>query len=136
MRALIDTNVVLDRFLRRLPWYDDAQEFWNLVALGHITGYITGSAVTDIFYIVRRPLGSQFALSVVRDCLDAFEICVVNQQALEQALVLPGTDYEDNLQIVCAEIARLDAIVTRDPAGFHGSSIPVLNPAEAAVRMR
>jgi predicted nucleic acid-binding protein len=134
MRVLLDTNVVLDRFLRRLPWYDEAQEFWGLIASGQIIGYITGSMVTDIFYIARRPLGSRFALSIVRDCLDAFEICTVDLKVLEEALALPGFDYEDNLQIVCARAADLDAIVTRDSSGFHRATIPVLSPVEAAER--
>src|SRR5215213_3681504 len=119
MRVLLDTNVVLDRFLQRLPWYDEAQEFWELITSGQIIGYITGSAVTDIFYIARRPLGSQFALSIVRDCLDAFEICTVDLKVLEKALALPGFDYEDNLQIVCARTSDLDAIVTHDSTGFR-----------------
>lgn len=131
MRVLLDTNVVLDRFLHRLPWYDEAQEFWGLIASGQIIGYVTGSMVTDIFYIARRPLGSQFALGIVRDCLDAFEICTVDLKALEEALALPGLDYEDNLQIVCARTADLNAIVTRDPTGFRGATIPILSPIEA-----
>jgi predicted nucleic acid-binding protein len=136
MRILIDTNVVLDRFLQRLPWYDEAQEFWGLIAAGQIIGYITGSMVTDIFYTARRPFGSRFALGIVRDCLDAFEVCTVDLKALEEALALSGVDYEDNLQIACARTAELDAIVTRDSAGFRGAPIPILTSVEAAERLR
>jgi len=46
------------------------------------------------------------------------------------ATTLPGSDFEDNLQIACAVEARLDAIVTRNPKDFAGSPVPVLTPAE------
>ena len=41
-----------------------------------------------------------------------------------------GSDLEDNVSMACAEVAGLDAIVTRDPRGFAGSTIPVLSPAQ------
>jgi hypothetical protein len=48
---------------------------------------------------------------------------------------LPGNDFEDNVQIACAVIAGLDAIVTRDPKGFAGSPVLVLTPAELLARL-
>lgn len=41
-----------------------------------------------------------------------------------------GPDFEDDLQIECAESAELDAIVTGDPAGFVNSPVVVVSPAE------
>jgi hypothetical protein len=54
----------------------------------------------------------------------------VDRQAIERAVLLPGGDFEDNLQIACAMAANLDAIVTRNPSDFAGSPLPVLTPAE------
>lgn len=44
-------------------------------------------------------------------------------------------DYEDNLQIACAVEAGLDAIISRDPAGFTQSPIPVLTPAALLLQL-
>jgi hypothetical protein len=60
----------------------------------------------------------------------ALEIVPVDRTALEMATTLPGSDFEDNLQIACAVQACLDAIVTRNPQDFAGSPVPVLTPAE------
>jgi predicted nucleic acid-binding protein len=49
---------------------------------------------------------------------------------LEIATTLPGSDFEDNLQIACAVEAKLDAIVTRNPKDFADSPVPVLTPTE------
>lgn len=135
MHALFDTNVALDWVLEREPWFTDASGLWQLLRAGRITGYISASAVTDIYYVVRRLSGVQAAHSAVHECLTAFTIVPVDRVALEAAASLPGSDFEDNLQIVCATNARLDAIVTRDQTGFRAASIPVVSPAEAQARL-
>jgi predicted nucleic-acid-binding protein len=67
-------------------------------------------------------------------CLDAFEICTVDRQALELAAIQEG-DFEDNLQIVCATIANVDAIVTRDKTGFKSATLPIMSPEEVVQRL-
>ena len=103
---------------------------------GRIVGYVLASMLTDIFYVARRAVDVQAAHAAVQTCLAAFEIIPVDREALEQAEKLPGNDFEDNLQIACATRAGLDAIVTRDKAGFQASPLPVLAPAELLARLR
>ena len=118
MRVLFDTNILLDVLLNRDPWVNQASAIWRASDEGEITGYIVACAVADIFYIARRLVTLETARAAVRICLDAFEVCPVGQQVLEQAETLSGSDFEDNVQIACADIAGLDAIVTRDKKAF------------------
>jgi predicted nucleic acid-binding protein len=135
MRVLLDTNLLLDLVLRREPWFTQEAEFRQAIDDGRITGLMCASAVTDVFYIVRRASGLAVAHSTVRACLDSFEIVAVDRHILESAAALPGNDFEDNVQIACAATARVDAIVTRDPSGFRQPAIPALTPAEALERL-
>jgi predicted nucleic acid-binding protein len=135
MRVLVDANVVLDLVLEREPWRTDADRFWRAVGEKHILGGIAASTVTDIFYIVRRAMSLGAAHAAVRTCLDSFEVVTVDRAILERATLLSGSDYEDNVQIACAAAARMDAIVTRDPAGFRQSALPALTPAEVVERL-
>ena len=130
MRVLLDTNIVLDVLLNRDPWVKEATLIWRAIDDNRLEGYIVASSLTDIFYIARRLAGIDKARAAVRICLDAFQICTVNRQALEAAERLPDSDFEDNLQIACAHLESLDAIVTRDRGGFTGSTMPVLSPAD------
>lgn len=91
--------------------------------------------MTDIFYIARRAVDAPTARLAVGLCLNAFEISSVDRQTLEQAIAMPGSDFEDNVQIACALIAGLDAIVTRNPGNFAAVTIPVLTPAEFLARL-
>ncbi len=135
IRALFDTNVVLDVLLNRSPWGTDAAACWQASDDGKIMGCLTASTLTDIFYIARKQKGLDAAREAVRICLDAFAICVVDRQALEYATDLSGGDFEDNLQISCATLASLDAILTRDKRGFTDASIQILSPSELLAQL-
>lgn len=133
--VLFDTNVVLDVLLKRSPWDVDAAACWQASDAGKITGCLVASTLTDIFYIARKQKGLADARKAVRVCLDAFAICVVDRQALELAVGLAGSDFEDNLQIACATFASLDVILTRDKSGFKDATIPVLSPDELVTQL-
>jgi predicted nucleic acid-binding protein len=129
--SLIDTNVVLDVLLARQPWLNDSAAVWQACDEGRITGHIAATTLTNIFYVVRRNAGMERAHASVRVCLDAFAIIAVDRGTLIHAATLPGNDFEDNVLVACATLSRLDLIITRDPAGFVASPVPVLTPTAA-----
>jgi predicted nucleic acid-binding protein len=133
MRVLLDTNVVLDVLLNREPMVDDAQALWLAADNGQVTAYLSAASLTDIYYVARRLAGVLRARHAIKLCLDAFEVLAVDRAALERAQQLTGPDFEDNVQIACAEAAGLDAIVTRDTAGYADSTVAVLSPRECRV---
>jgi hypothetical protein len=95
-----------------------------------VTGYLMASALTDIFYVARRLVDFEAAHAAVQTCLDAFEFCPVDRQTLELAHAMSGKDFEDNLQMMCADVAGLDAIITRNPDDFQISPVQVLTPKQ------
>jgi predicted nucleic acid-binding protein len=132
---LFDTNVVLDVVLNREPWVASSYAIWQAHDHRHLVGFVSASTITDVFYVARRIAGIDQAFRAVRLCLETFEICTVDRKTLEKAERLPGNDFEDRLQIACAIIAELDAIVTRDVEGFSDSPVPVLSPTEALEKL-
>lgn len=127
LRVLLDTNVVLDWLLDRKPWSDDAAPLWQARDTGRLITYISASAVTDIFYIARRQIGTAAALASIDQSL-ALEIAPIGKETLLRARTLPGSDFEDNVAIACADVERLDFIVSRNTADFGHSTIPALEP--------
>jgi predicted nucleic acid-binding protein len=98
MRVLVDTNVVLDVLLKREPWVTEAAAVWRLCSEAAITGYVSASSFTDIYYVARRHTDRERARTALRLCLDTFAVCPIDQSTLERAYSLPGDDFEDNLQ--------------------------------------
>ena len=128
--AMFDTNVVLDVLLERYPFYDEAAALWNKCDAGELDGHVAAVTLTTIFYVARKLKGAEKARDAVALVLRAFNVATVDRQTLAAALQMSGEDFEDNVQITCAQAASLEHIITRDPAGFAASPIPVVTPRE------
>ncbi len=129
MRALIDTNILLDLILDRLPFANEAEAIWEARRAGRFEGYIAAISPINVFYIVRKTQGPDKARQVVRDILTAFEVCALDSASLHAALTLPLKDYEDATQLASALAYGLDALVTRDPTDFMGAPMAIFSPA-------
>lgn len=130
MRILLDTNIVLDVLLDRMPFVSESSRVWEACEGIHVMGYLPASVMTDIFYIAHRMTNLATARIAVGLCLATFHILAVDRQTLEFAMTFASADFEDNLQIATADRAHLDAIVTRNRKDFQSSPIPILTPAE------
>ncbi len=133
LKVLVDTNVVIDWLNDRQPWADEARLLWDSCDAGLVDLYLPASVLTDIFYILRKPLGNDRAKKAIERCIATCGLLPVDEMVIHKALVLPGNDFEDNVQIACTAIYRIDIIVTRNPGDFtHGVTIPVIEPKEIA----
>lgn len=130
LRVLLDTNVLLDLFLNRVPWLTEAQPMWEARDDGRLRAYIPASVLTDVFYITRKQTGTDGARRILQTCLTGFSILRVDRGVMEAALSMPGDDFEDNVQIVCAMSAGLDLVVTRNKDDFRESPISAIEPPE------
>ena len=114
MVVLIDTNVLLDDILCRTPRHQHARRISQLVADGQITGYLTTTCLTDIFYIVAKMLDERAAKKTIRALLLSFSVISVAGEDCSQAVDLPLPDFEDALMIVCAVKVAADFLITND----------------------
>jgi hypothetical protein len=117
------------------PWVRDAVAISRACAAGRMTGYVAAFALPTLYYVVRRSADKMRAAAAVDLCLRSFEICTVDRGTIVLARSLGGADFEDDLQTACAMLAGLDAIVTRDAAGFPHLAMTALSPAAAIARL-
>jgi len=54
MKVLFDTNIVIDILKRREPYYENSNKILMLIADEKIEGIIGTSAITDIYYLIRK----------------------------------------------------------------------------------
>lgn len=135
MKVLLDLNIVLDVVLSRQPWGGEASALWNAHHSGAFEAILAATELTNLFYIVRRLADEATARKAVSLCLATFDCAPVDQAVLKAADSQAGSDFEDNVCIACAAMSGADLIVTRDPAGFLHSPVPVLSPAELLQRL-
>ena len=132
MNVLIDTNVILDDILNRVPLAETARKIGQLATDDVISAYLTANCLTDIFYIVSKSRDGDTARKTIKNLLLVFSVVSVDGDDCRNAIDLPISDFEDALVVVCAEKADLDYIVTNDQ-GFLGIaelSIPAISPSE------
>lgn len=129
MRVLIDTNVVLDVILEREPFVEAAIALFALIEAGKIQGYIAATTITNIFYIVRKIEGREVALNAIARLLQGLNLCAVETRVIQRALDLNLHDFEDGVQLACAILESLDAVVTRDVNDFQNTNFTVLSTA-------
>lgn len=130
MNILLDTNVIIDYIAARQPWYREADQIWKRVRKGTDRGFVSASALTDIYYITCRILDQSLALKATILCYHSLTICTVDRTTVARALALPVNDFEDNIVIACAEQDDIDAIITRNNQDFQHTSITVYTPSE------
>ena len=130
MRALIDTNILLDLLLERPVFVGMADAIWQANVEGRFEGYISAITPVNLFYIARRLRNLTAANYVVSEVLKVFSICQLDGTLLRQAQSLSFKDYEDAVQCASAIGAALDCIVTRNASDFVTAPLPVLTPSE------
>ncbi|MBW4442943.1 MAG: PIN domain-containing protein [Plectolyngbya sp. WJT66-NPBG17] len=131
MRILVDTNIVLDIFLNRQPFAEEASALLATIAMEQVQGYVCASSLTDIFYIARRQTKSiNQGRRAIAMTLRLFHISLVDRAILEAAFNSELSDFEDAVQIACAVTQNLDAIVTRNARDFQTNLISVLSIAD------
>lgn len=135
MRILFDTNIILDLFLDRAPFADEAAELWQANTDGRLDGFVSAITLVNLFYISRRLKDRAVAYQVVGEVLAAISVCPVDQAILQTALVLPFTDYEDAVQHASATGYGVQAIVTRNLKDFTGATVTVFSPAELLAKL-
>lgn len=131
MNVLLDTNIVLDFFLEREPFFPLANQVFEVISTGQIVAFISASSATDIFYIARRQTRSiNEARRILVATLNLLGICPVNRAILNDALESGLADFEDAVQIACAVSQRIDAIVTRNPRDFQTTAISIMTSSQ------
>lgn len=132
MKLLLDTNIVLDVLMDRLPFSNSAVELFSKVEDGTVIGYLCGTTVTTVYYLASKTAGATLALEEIRKLLTFFEVAPVSRHVLESALVAGFEDFEDAVIHEAACHVGVDAIVTRNQKDFKKSRIPVYSSEEMA----
>ena len=131
MRALLDTNVVLDAIAARDPFKDSAQRIVLLAAEEKFEGFITANCLTDIYYIARKSLSDAEAREALRNLFHVFTVIDLLSADCQAALDLMMRDYEDAVAVVCARKAGIECIITRDEEFLQNTFKPsVFSPDE------
>lgn len=131
MVILVDTNIILDVFMDREPYADEARMIMSKCADREIIGYLAAHSIPNLFYILRKKYTPKERCGLIRNLCDIFRISDLNAEKIVSAVENEEfSDLEDCLQEECAVEAMADFIVTRNPNDYKTSRIKVIEPGE------
>jgi predicted nucleic acid-binding protein len=133
MKVAIDTNVILDVLLDRVPHSIGSKAIMWAAERGEISGLLSATTITRIDYFLNKQFGKNESVRAIKDLLSVFEIAPVSRSVLQSALESTMRDFEDAVLTSAAVQSGASLIVTRNAKDFVGAPLPVLTPDEWVV---
>jgi predicted nucleic acid-binding protein len=135
MRALFDSDVLLDLGLDRMPWADTSEAALSLASGGAIEGFVAWHSLSNVSHIAKGE-ESLNPREFITKLLGYLEVAPVGRRDMQLALKLRMADLEDAMQVAAALACGADRIVTRNTRHFKGSIVPAVTPAELIEEVR
>jgi len=126
----VDTDVILDLFVRREPHHKTALRFFSFLKNHSVQAFTSAVAVANTYYILAKIKNRRYALEKVRRLVKLMRIAAVDQQTIEAAVRAPHRDFEDSIQYHCAVSRGLAMLITRNVSDYPKDRVKVLQPAE------
>lgn len=131
MNILIDTNVILDILGKREPFFQDSYAALRKAIKTETECLVSVSAVTDIFYMLRKSLHSaERAKEQIEHLSLLVTFADVQGMDVQTALMRKMSDFEDAVVDTVAERNGSSYILTRNVKDFSESVIPAVTPTD------
>lgn len=94
----LDTDIILDVFAQREPFYKAAASVLTLIEERQITGYTSSLIFANLFYILRKLSSREATLTHLRQLHSLVTVLAVDERNIDFALNSAFTDFEDAIQ--------------------------------------
>ncbi len=128
MKVMVDTNVILDVWLAREPYWRESARLIAHIEEGKAKGILCPTTVTTLHYLGKKVLGEKQARALLKDLLDIFSVGNLSAKVLHEALSSKISDFEDAVIEAVSAANGVDVIVTRNLKDFRKSRIEAQEP--------
>ena len=129
-RIFIDTNIIVDLFSRREPYYIHAARLFSAIEKGLIEAYVSSLTFANLHYLLRKESGSNKAVEALKNLRKLVAILPVDDGVVVQALDSGFNDFEDAIQYHTALASNISCLVTRNQKDFRTAAIKVCSAEE------
>lgn len=130
MKVLLDTNVILDVWLAREPFWRDSACVLGKVEKKEIDGVISPHTITTLHYLGKNVLGEERARELLNSLLNISKVGNTSGRTFKMALGSEISDFEDAVVEAVSITSKVDFIVTRNIKDFKRSRIKAIEPSE------
>lgn len=131
MKVIFDTNIILDLLLNRQPFCEMSARVIDLSATKVIEGYVSASAIIDIYYLANKTIRDKNKVcSLLERLLQIVSVAGVSETEILAALKSGWNDFEDAVQYFTAQNIEVSYIITRNKKDYLSADIVVVEPEE------
>ena len=128
--VFVDTDVILDIFVRREPHHRTALRFFSFLKKRKIQGFTSPIVVANTYYLLAKIRNKRYAHEKVRQLRQLIRIAAIDEEIIDAALKTPYKDFEDSIQYNCAIGNDLKFLITRNVADYPKDKLNILLPDE------
>ncbi len=129
---MLDTNVILDIWLARDPYWIESARLLARVESGELTGYICPTTINTLHYLGKKVLGEQKIRELIKRLLDICDVGNISSKVFRLALASRVRDFDDAVIEAVSIDNQVDLIATRNTKDFKKSKIPASEPSQIA----
>jgi predicted nucleic acid-binding protein len=125
-KIFVDTDIILDLFSKRAPFYMPSAMLFSLVDKGHIKLFVSSLSFANLNYVLSRQYNASQARKLLLKFKTLVTILAVNDKIIDLALSSDFKDFEDGIQYFTAIENNLKTFLTRNLKDFKVAQIPVM----------
>lgn len=119
MKVLLDINILLDFFLKREPFYQEAEKLFLLVEDWLIDWFISWNSIDTFDYIMKSNwISRKESILIIEKCISELYITEINEKTIRKALSYWHDDLEDQIIYGSALYEWIDYIISRNTKDF------------------
>jgi predicted nucleic acid-binding protein len=131
IKALLDSDVILDFFFDRRPFSTAAAGVIALCEAKTIEGFITPVICSNVYYLLRKTAKHEKVIEKLSALLHIVDVLQTDRKVVLQALSSGFNDFEDAIQSFSAvNSGFIDVIVTRNVKDYKKSEIGAMTPSD------
>ena len=123
----LDTDILLDVFAQREPFYGDSASVLTLVEEHHIIGCTSSLIFANLYDILRRLRSRDAAITYLRKLHTLVTVLAVDARTIDFALHSGFTDFEDAIQYHTAIQHQLTYLITRNITDYQAADQTKIN---------
>ena len=126
----VDSDIVLDLFLQRDPYYAAAAILFSAIEEGAVVAYTSPIVITNIYYISARMKNKSSALTNIKKLLSLLKVASVDERIILLAAASGFSDFEDAIQYHTAKSHGIPYLITRNKSDYRVTDIIVCTAEE------
>lgn len=130
MKIFLDTNILLDVYLKREQHFEKSYVAYLESINGNNECMVSAKSILDMNYVMKKTINKKDVYDSIEKTMNLATIIELTGRDLKTALLSNGKDFEDDVLTASAKSAKADCIITRNKNDFKQAGIKVMTPEE------